>query len=61
MTEARFELYVDSAGEWRWRLRHRNTEIVADSGEGYTTERAARNGIESVKRNADGAPIVEVE
>lgn len=34
MFEATFELYEDSAKEWRWRLRHRNTEIIADSGEG---------------------------
>ncbi|WP_049903870.1 HVO_2922 family protein [Halococcus agarilyticus] len=57
MSQATFELYVDSAGEWRWRLRHRNTEIIADGGEGYSSERAARNGIRSVKRNADGAPV----
>ena len=59
MSNATFELYVDKADEWRWRLRHQNTEIIADSGEGYSTERAARNGIHSVKRNAADAPIDE--
>lgn len=57
MSEATFELYEDSANEWRWRLRHRNTEIIADSGEGYSSERTARNGIESVKRTASEAPV----
>lgn len=57
MCEATFELYEDSADEWRWRLRHRNTEIVADCGEGYSSQRAARNGIESVKRTAIEAPV----
>lgn len=57
MSQATFELYIDSAGEWRWRLRHQNTEIIADGGEGYSTEQAARNGIQSVKRNADAAPV----
>lgn len=59
MSNATFELYVDNADEWRWRLRHQNTEIIADSGEGYSTERAARNGINSVKRNATDAPIAK--
>jgi uncharacterized protein YegP (UPF0339 family) len=57
MGETTFELYEDSADEWRWRLRHWNTEIIADSGEGYSSQQAARNGIESVKRNALDAPI----
>jgi uncharacterized protein YegP (UPF0339 family) len=35
------EFYEDQAGEWRWRLRGANGEIVADSGEGYTRERDA--------------------
>jgi len=30
-----FELYQDRAGEYRWRLRHDNRNIIADSGEGY--------------------------
>lgn len=61
MSKATFELYVDSADQWRWRLRHRNTEIIADGGEGYSTKQAARNGIESVKRNAAAAPITDVD
>lgn len=54
---ATFELYKDRAGEYRWRLRHENGQIIADSGEGYTTKAGAMNGIESVKENAAGAPI----
>jgi uncharacterized protein YegP (UPF0339 family) len=29
------EVYTDRAGEWRWRIRVVNSNIVADSGEGY--------------------------
>lgn len=29
------EYYRDKKFEWRWRLRHRNGRIMADSGEGY--------------------------
>lgn len=52
-----FELYRDTAGLHRWRLRAGNGEIIAAS-EAYTTEAAAIGGIEAVKRIAPGAPIV---
>ena len=58
---AEFELYEDSAGDYRWRLRHSNGNIVADSGEGYASKQKAKQGIESVKQNASDAPIHEVE
>lgn len=32
-----FEIYLDRAGEFRWRLRAGGGNIVADSGEGYRT------------------------
>ena len=54
---ATFELYKDRAGEYRWRLRHENRQIIADSGEGYTTKASALNGIESVKEKAAAALI----
>ena len=54
---AKFELYKDKAGEYRWRLRHQNGNIIADSGEGYTTKANAINGLESVKENGPTAPI----
>jgi uncharacterized protein YegP (UPF0339 family) len=60
MSKATFELYEDRAGDWRWRLVHDNGNIIADSGQGYSTKRRAKDGIESVKRNADGADVVEV-
>ncbi|SEN72261.1 Uncharacterized conserved protein YegP, UPF0339 family [Halorientalis persicus] len=56
-SQAAFEVYRDRADEWRWRLRHRNGNIVADSGEGYNRKRGAINGLESVQRNAPGADV----
>lgn len=41
---AHFEVFPDEAGQWRWRLRAKNGEIVATS-EGYTDENSARRGI----------------
>ncbi|WP_207590997.1 HVO_2922 family protein [Halomontanus rarus] len=54
---SRFEVYRDEADEWRWRLVHWNGNIIADSGEGYTTRRSAVNGLESVRHNAPGATV----
>lgn len=54
---ARFEVFRDRADEWRWRLVHRNGNIIATSGEGYTTRQNAENGIESVVANAPGADV----
>jgi uncharacterized protein YegP (UPF0339 family) len=33
--QPRIEIYKDAAGEWRWRAKAENGEIVADGGEGY--------------------------
>jgi amphi-Trp domain-containing protein len=60
-SKARFELYEDRADEWRWRLVHRNGNVIADGGEGYTRKRTAMQGLESVRRNAPGAPVEEQE
>ena len=54
---ATFELHKDRAGEYRWRLGRQNGNIIADSGEGYTTKANAINGLDSVKENAPSAPI----
>nr|WP_276410933.1 HVO_2922 family protein [Halomicroarcula sp. XH51] len=57
---ATFELYTDTADQWRWRLRHANGNIIADSGEGYASKAKAKQGIESVKTNAPEAAIEEI-
>ena len=59
MSDATFELYEDTTGKWRWRLVHDNGNIIADSGQGYSSKRRARGGIESVKTNAPAAPVEE--
>lgn len=53
---AEFELYKDSAGEYRWRLQARNNKIIADSGEGYSTKAGAER-IRDVQRIAPTAPV----
>ena len=56
---ATFEVYTDKGGEFRWRLRHENGNIIADCAEGYSSKANALNGIESVKENAPEAPVEE--
>ncbi len=56
---AAFEIYEDEGEEWRWRLRHRNGNILADSGEGYSSRSAATDAVDGVKRNAPGAADAE--
>jgi len=56
---ATFERYEDSAGDWRWRLRHRNSNVIADGGEGYASKQKATQGIDSVKANAPGAHVID--
>lgn len=54
---AKFELYKDAKGEFRWRLIASNGQMIANGGEGYSSKESAKNGIESVKKNAASAPI----
>lgn len=42
---ARFDVYQDTAGQWRWRLLALNGRIVADSAEGYTRMRDAERAV----------------
>jgi len=57
--EPQFEIYQDAAGEYRFRLRAPNGEIIAVS-EGYKSKGSCRNGIESVKENAPKATIQDL-
>ena len=52
---AKFELYKSSNGEFRWRLKSGNGQIIATSGEGYTSKSGAQNGIDALKRDAAAA------
>ena len=52
----KFELYKDKKGEFRFRLKAKNGEIIA-TGEGYVSKGGCKNGIESIRKNAD-SPVV---
>ena len=57
VTNPKFEVYTDKAGEFRFRLKARNGEIIA-TGEGYKAKASCLNGIESIRKNAPDAEIV---
>lgn len=57
---AKFEIYQDKKGEFRFRLKAANGQVIA-VGEGYKTKESCVNGIESVKKNAPEAKIEEVK
>lgn len=54
---AKFELYKDARGEYRWRLKSANGQTIATGGEGYTSKAGAQNGINAVKRDAPDATV----
>ena len=56
----KFEVYTDKAGEFRFRLKATNGQIIAVS-EGYKAKASCENGIASVKKNAVDAPIEKQE
>ncbi len=53
----KFEIYEDKGGEFRFRLKARNGEIIATS-EGYKAKASCENGIASVRKNAEDGAIV---
>lgn len=42
-----FDIYLDAAGEWRWRAVARNGRVVADSAEGYTQKGSAKRAAQA--------------
>ena len=54
----KFQVYTDKAGEYRFRLTAKNGQVIAVS-EGYKALASCLNGVESVRKNAPDASIVE--
>lgn len=55
----KFEVYTDKAGEYRFRLKAPNGEIIAVS-EGYRSKKSCIDGIQSVKKNVLKPKIVKL-
>ena len=48
---ARYDLYTDTGGHWRWRA-WRSSDKVASSGESFNTHASAQQAADNVKNNA---------
>ena len=53
----KFEVYADKRGEFRFRLKATNGQIIA-VGEGYKAKASCLKGIDSIRRNAPDAAVV---
>ena len=60
VTNPKFEVYTDKGGEFRFRLKARNGEVIAAS-EGYKAKASCLNGVESVRKNAPDAAVEKLE
>jgi uncharacterized protein YegP (UPF0339 family) len=54
-----FEIYLDRAGEYRWRFKASNGEIVATS-EGYTTKQSCQGSIQLIKMYSPAAAVYDL-
>jgi uncharacterized protein YegP (UPF0339 family) len=57
---AKFEVYQDKSGKYRFRLKAGNGEVIA-TGEAYESKNGCMKGIESVKKNAADAEVKEID
>ncbi len=55
----KFEIYTDRAGQYRWRLKASNGEIVATS-EGYIYKSSAITSVRKVQELAPQAQIYDL-
>lgn len=55
----KFEVFRDLKGQYRFRLKAPNNEIILAS-EGYCNKIDCLNGIQTIKRNASNATIVDL-
>ncbi len=47
---AKFQIYKNNKGEYRWRLRTDNDRIIADCSEGYMSKDSCRYVIKLIKQ-----------
>jgi uncharacterized protein len=55
-----FEIYKDAKGEFRWRLKATNGQIIATGGQGYSAKADCKHAIESIQKHAAAATIEDM-
>lgn len=56
---AKFVVYADTGGKYRWKLVASNGQTTASSGESFSSKSSAKHAAEAVKASAADAPVVE--
>jgi len=56
--ELTFERYQDKVNEWRWRLKAKNGQIIADSSEGYKNLADCNAMIDKIRQHASSANVI---
>ena len=56
---AKFVIYADAGGKYRWKLVSSNGQTTATAGESFSSKSSARKAAEGVKKAAGGADVVE--
>jgi uncharacterized protein len=59
-TNPYFVIYRDTSGEYRWRLRDSNNEIIAVSGEGYQSHWSCERAVGNVRAAVPSATLVDM-
>lgn len=57
---ARFEVFPDESGQWRWHLRAGNNRLIACGGEGFAKLGNAKRSV-ALFRSAVDAPIMTLK
>ena len=57
MATPKFEVYLDVAQKYRWRLRDGNSVIIASSGESFASRDNAKRAAQNVKATAPSAEV----
>lgn len=60
VSNPKFEIFKNKSGEFRFRLKAKNGEIIAAS-EGYVKKDSCKKGIASVRKNAADSIVIEPE
>lgn len=60
MSNPKFQVFKGKDGQFYFRLKAANGEVIASS-EGYTTKQSCLNGIAAIKSVASSAPIEELD
>lgn len=61
LTNPKFEIYVDKAGKYRYRLKASNGELICTSEDGYASKDSCKKGIASLAKWAAEAEVVKEE